>query len=127
MLLDVYISELEGYDFDGDFRIGNSPGPWSEFFPQPSGGSRHFYEVKRRVDDGRFKGRQVDWGCWVAIVTREQIWEYVADIYGERFKDLLERYTEESYAHLRKSINELMDFIDKLEDGKEYLLAASEI
>ena len=124
MLLDVYISELEGYDFDGgDFRIGNSPGPWSDFFPQPSGGSRHFYEVKRRVDDGRFKGRQVDWGCWVAIVTKEEILGYIADIYGERGKDFLARYSDCA----NDSMYELLDFIDKLEDGKEYLLAASEL
>jgi hypothetical protein len=124
MLLDVYISDLEGYDFDGgDFRIGNSPGRWSPFFPQPIGGSRHFWEIKDRVEDGRYKGRQVDWGCWVAVVTKKDILAFIADIYGERGKGFLAHYSDFN----NDNMYELLNFIDKLEDGKEYLLAASEL
>lgn len=129
MYLDVYISWLDNYDWDGgDWNIGNAPGRWSPFFPPTCNGKSPFSEVKKRLEEGKYKGQQVDWGCWVVVATKKEILEFIADMYGERGKDFLARYSEEFYSYMRKQMCGLLDFVDnKLEDGKEYALVASEL
>jgi hypothetical protein len=131
MLLDVYICDLSSIEWGADRNIGKTPftlgrGGLSPFFPFTFN-SRHFFEIKHRVEDGRFEGRQVDWGSWEAVVTKKDILEFIADMYGERGKDYLARYDKGSLAFKREQMYELLNYVDKLEDGKEYALVASEL
>ena len=131
MMLDVYICGLSSDEWGTDRNFGKTPfthgcGGLSPFFPFTFN-RRHFWEIKHRVEDGRYKGRQVDWGSWEAVVTKKDILEFIADMYGERGKDYLAKYDKEYLSFKREQMYELLDYVDKLEDGKEYALVASEL
>jgi hypothetical protein len=131
MMLDVYICGLSSNEWGADRNFGKTPftpgrGDLSPFFPSTFN-RRHFGEVIDRIQNGRYEGRQVDWGSWEAVVTKKDILEFIADMYGERGKDYLARYDKECLSFKREQMYELLIYVDKLEDGKEYALVASEL
>jgi hypothetical protein len=65
----------------------------------------------------KFKGKQVDWGTYVAKVNKEQITQFVSEIYE------LPYYL----SFMDEAIKELIDFIADLENDKIYALVAGEI
>src|ERR1700674_2731718 len=79
---DVYIGKLsEGpdpLDWGGDWN-GNLPASESPLFPPH--GADPFSQLITRIKDGRFSGKQVDWGGWVAKVSKAEILRYIAEIY----------------------------------------------
>ena len=110
-----------------DVYIGNRSGNRiSPLFPPTPGGrmeDRPFWQVIRRIDDGRFNGKQVDWGAWEAEVSKKAIRQFVDDLYSGH-----DWYLPGSpMPHLLKSFEELKEIVDNLEPGKQYTLVACEL
>jgi len=56
---------------------------WNEnvetLFEFPPIGSSGFFAVMNGVTSGKYEGRQLDWGAWLAIVSKEQVTELIRD------------------------------------------------
>jgi hypothetical protein len=84
---DVFIGELSSgadpLDWGGDWN-GNVPDAKSPMFPPHGGGSLQEYPFSQlidRISSGRFQGKQVDWGGWAAKVTKQEILDFIAEVY----------------------------------------------
>jgi hypothetical protein len=120
MYLDVYVGFFDGsFDENGYSNIGNSPKRQSPFFPD---GSFAFRELKKRISDGAYVGKQVDWGAWVAKVSKQQIKDFMSDMYTDG-----SCFEQEHNAHIKKDYLELIAFVADLDDEGEYALVASEL
>jgi hypothetical protein len=120
--LDVWIGA-----FDEQTALWNREGPkergtvLSDFLPPCHG--RHFYAIIDRIRDGTYEGRQLDWGSLGAKVSKQQVAEFVAEIYdadpiylpGTQFPWLLERLIQ------------IRRFIADLDPERLYILVATEI
>ena len=116
MYLDVYVGFFDGSFDENDYsNIGNSPKRQSPFFPD---GSFAFRELKKRISDGAYVGKQVDWGAWVAKVSKQQIKDFMSDMYSG---------SNDFEPHIKKDYLELIAFVDELDDEGEYALTASEL
>ena len=108
---DVYVGDAADPSFtwepDDNRWQGNSPKRISEFFPESS--AKPYGELKKRIAIGELDGKQVDWGAWAAKVTKAQIQEYMKDCYP------LEQQPE------------VLKLVEKMDEGKLYLLVASEL
>ncbi len=86
---DVYVGELsEGdnpLDWGGVHGVGNEPKkdvtPLFPFAPG-LGVYEPFSTVRLRILDGTYKGEQIDWGGWAAVVTKTQIVALLEELYG---------------------------------------------
>ena len=110
-----------------DVYIGNrSGGRISPLFPPAPGGTmedKPFWRVIRGIEQGRFRGRQVDWGSWEAKVSKRTIKQFVDDVYPG-----YESREPDSYGpNSPGSVEELREFVDNLEPGKQYTLVAAEL
>lgn len=112
---DVWLSEDgadPGFVWDpahGD-RSGNCPKPQSPLFPWAR--TAVFWPLVRKIESGELSGRQCDWGCWVARVTKEQVSAFVGEVYADVVPD--------------DAIRELRAHIDGLDPERTYLLVAAE-
>lgn len=109
MYLDVYIAFLDGTkDPDGYPNLVQNPTPptrrQSPFFRN---GSQAFWELKHRIDAGMYEGWPIDWGAWGALVTKQQISEFIRDVGA--------------------GSAELLMFVARLDPEVKYALVASEI
>lgn len=120
MFLDVYIGDLDDPDFswdDGDWN-GNCPKRKSPFFPPQA----PFSNLIDMIKQGRFEGKQVDWGGWVAKVKKEQILKFIEEYYPDDW------YNRNFYLpHILDQMKELKRFVEKLDPDKQYALVASEL
>ena len=119
MYLDVYVGYFDDtFDWDGYSTVGNAPKRRSPFFPS---GREAFRELKRRIKEGVYEGRQVDWGAWVAKVNKQQIFDFVADMYAVDMTVSRARLTP-----LKGTLTELLVFVENLDPTIDYALVASE-
>jgi hypothetical protein len=122
--LDVFIGQLaagsDPLDWGGSWN-SNIPTRESPFFP-PSGAGRQFFEVVKKIEDGSFKGKQVDRCGWAAIVTKKQILQFIDETYrGDK------TYSDTTYMpHLYEQMRELLLYVRALPDTEEFALIASE-
>ncbi len=117
---DVYIGRLDDprFSWGGEGREGSPPTRSSPFFPPARGRSGGypggaFGDLVDAIERGRFRGRQVDWGSWVAAVTKNDIETFMEEIYGEEEED--------------DSLRELRAYVAGLQARKRYALVASEL
>ena len=120
MYLDVYVGFFDGsFDENGYSNICNAPKRQSPFFPT---GSVAFRELNKRISEGVYEGRRIDWGAWFAKVSKQQIKDFMSDMYDDG--SCLDRdYSD----HIKKNYLELIAFVDELDDDGEYALTASEL
>jgi hypothetical protein len=107
----AYIGDLSDPKFswdNGDWN-GNRPKKISPEFPDSGIVLDKIWK--------KFKGKQVDWGTYVVKVNKEQITQFVSEIYE------LPYYL----SFMNEAIKELIDFIANLENDKIYALVACEI
>jgi hypothetical protein len=121
---DVYIGQLsEGpdpLDWGGDYRVGNVPRRLGPFFPPSRRGA--FRALIRKIRNEQFAGKQVDWGAWAATVTKDQIFEFIEEVYESD-----RTYLDPSYMpHLYPFLEELKMFARSLPD-ESFALVASEL
>ena len=126
---DVYIGELstgsDPLDWGGDWN-GNVPDAKSPMFPPHGIGSLSedpFSQLIDRISSGKFQGKQVDWGGWAAKVTKEEILDFIAEVYqGDEW------YIDpEVMPHLYQNMQTLMDNVRSLPEGGAFALVATEL
>ena len=99
---------------DGDWN-GNSPAQLSPDLPTLKRYGEPFFTVKEMIESGRWpEWKQTDWGCWVAKVTATEIRALALELYDGVEVDRPER------------LSEFRDFVQTLEEGQTYTLAAME-
>ncbi len=117
---DVYIGELNDPRFswdEGNWK-SNIPRPISPFFPPlKEEDDMPFRVLIDLIKKGVYNGKQTDYAGWVARVSKAQIKKFAENLYGS-LNELKTRYRA-------KEIHTLYEFIDKLDDTKNYALVAS--
>ncbi len=131
MFLDVYIGDLEGFDFndDSEWRIGHIPDRITPLFPYPEPFGRIFWGVK----EGTLRGKQTDWGAWVAIMKRDEIIAFMEDHYGGRIIKIFEGEEQLRNPHMievvrrhQSALDDIYRIVEGLDPDKEYGVVASE-
>ena len=123
---DVYVGAPsdgdDPLDWGGDPSVGNSPTAISPCFPPSGGHGEAFWLLKGKIDRGEFSGKQVDWGAWAALVSKQQIREFIEETYrGQSW------YTNSSpMPHLYKRKQELAAIVQALPEDGQFVLVASE-
>jgi hypothetical protein len=122
MMCDAYIGYVDfdqSFQWEGGDWNGNIPKRQSPF--SPGGG---FRTIKARIASGEYEGKKTDWGSWVAKVTKRQIFDFVEYIHdgGKEFVP----GGNYGYDWQCKAYQDLVVFVDELEDGKLYYLVACE-
>lgn len=122
MYLDVHIGRMDDDEFvaNRDTPSGAVPKALSPLFPD---GHRAFWEVKRRLHDGRLTGGATDWAGWVAPASKEVIAAVFRDLYTDR----PDYGPDTSYPHLRQQMEALGAFIDAIDDDGQWALVATEL
>ena len=128
MYTDVYVGEFSEHVWDGWSSISNQPKGVTSFFPEPVstperfGGYQPFCDVKDRIKDGIYEGRQLDWGCWAAKVTKKDLLLLMDEYYPE---DWLNSESAK-FVNRGKFAAELKKEIANLDENAMYLLTALE-
>ena len=120
---DVWIGDLDDPHFSWDganWDIANVPRRLSPFFPPRA----PFSKLINAIEHGRFVGKQTDWGGWVAKATKAQIQEFIKEAYAE--DETYER-RDPVLGHLYDWMQELLAFVNALDDEKLYALVAAEL
>ena len=105
---------LENGDWGGHF-----PSRMSILFPPEPRGKSPFSIILGRVFQKIYKGAQTDWGTWVAVVSKQDITDFLSDVYGDEPEPL-------HMEHLNKQLTELREFVAGLDENKHYALVAQE-
>lgn len=125
--LDVYVAELadgsDPLDWPGSTWSGNSAKGITECFPPASGYGQPFFRLRENIERGEYKGKQIDWGAWAAILTKQQILTFIDDNYRGN-----EWYTNPTKApDLYEKLQAIVECVRSLPDGKSYALIAEEL
>jgi hypothetical protein len=118
---DVYVGGLsqgpDPLDWGGPFGIGNTPARLSPFFPPAIG--RPFSALIAKIKSQELEGKQIDWGAWAALVSRQQILDFIDEQYrGDR------TYSDPAYApHLYPALGQLRALVAALPDERFALVA----
>lgn len=124
--LDVFVGELadgdDPLDWGGSWKGSNTPTKSGPFFP-PDRHGKAFWQVQEAVEQKRLPGKQVDWGAWAAIASKEYILEFIENLYrGDPW------YEDPSeMPHLYAQLQEVLDYVRSLPDGRDYALVACEL
>ena len=115
-ICDTYIGVLDSPGFswdDGDWS-GNAPAALSPLFPPEE---NHYHgDFHAWVKATGIECRQTDYGCWVARVTKAQLREYLAAVYGPT-RDL---------PWVGNRLQAVEAFVGGLDDDRVYALVATE-
>ena len=116
---DVYIGDLDDprFKWDGGDWNGNSPRSVVGLLPNISR-EEPFRQVQNLIDTGVLAGKQTDWGCWVAIASREALLQIINDWYGDEQIYLQFEKDNETASDIRVLVSKL--------DSKDYALVALE-
>src|ERR1035437_2205434 len=126
---DVFIGELsdgaDPLDWGGNWN-GNVPQAVSTTFPPHGGGmlgGLPFSQLQDRISSGKFQGKQVDWGGWAAKVTRQEILDFIAEVYlGDEW------YTDPKLMpHLYQNMQTLIAYVRGLPEDRAFALVATEL
>ncbi len=121
---DVWIGELangdDPLDWGGDWN-GNTPRKaLRPRFPPCGGTYEPFRTVVNRIENNILKGKQVDWGAWAAVVTKQEIVALIDGLYG----------TDPAYSsleHLCEKLATVRAAVQALPDDGRYALVADEL
>jgi hypothetical protein len=122
----VYIGPLStgGHPLDwGGEKRPAAFRPYSDsnyvFFPPNSPAA--FFELLNRIRAGEVQGRQIDWGCWAAKMSKKEIIDFIDNVYASS------PYLHEPRANLDllwcQRLQELIAFVRALPDDQFALIA----
>ncbi len=109
----VYIGDLDGFDWDGDWD-NNIPACLSPEFPPMSGHYNSKYHAWVKANG--VACQQTDFGGWVARVTKSELVDFIAETYR----------VDEMLPWLMGRVIELKEFVNSLQENKTYGLVATE-
>ncbi|MDR3592926.1 MAG: hypothetical protein P4N41_24975 [Negativicutes bacterium] len=124
----TYIGDLDDPEFTWNpdeytYDRGNAPRAVSPRFPVLRGVESAGFRLVCKIAAGEFRGKQVDWGCWVAVASKAQIIDFINSCYlwaecGWRDGPPGPAFEQE--------YDELLSYVNRLESGREYGLVARE-
>ena len=122
---DVYIGLLDdpNFSWDGGNWEGNCPRCLSPFFPPVGPAYGAWSVVIQRIEQGIYDGKQVDWGGFVARVTRFEIEKLIIELYENQS----DYGPDSQLPHLKKQLEELKEYVRALSTTEKYALVASEL
>jgi hypothetical protein len=107
-------------DWGGDYSVGNIPVRLGPFFPPSRRAAFHI--LIREIKASRLVGKQVDWGAWAATVSKDQIFDFIKNLYEDD-----RTYLDPTYMpHLYPLLDELRDYVRSLPD-ESFALVGSEL
>ncbi|MDR3592629.1 MAG: hypothetical protein P4N41_23480, partial [Negativicutes bacterium] len=71
---------------------------------------------------GELYGKQIDWGCWVAIVTPRDIMRFVDELYGEEWVHC----QSSGFNNFGKRLDEVVAVVKNLDPLEKYALVGYE-
>jgi hypothetical protein len=125
----TYIGDLDDPAFTWNpdekaYNSGNAPRAVSPRFPVLSGVESVGFSLVCKIASGQFDGKQVDWGSWVARMTKAQIVDFINSYYLWAECD---RRCVQLGSTFEMEYNELLSYVNLLESGKQYGLVAQEL
>jgi hypothetical protein len=81
-----------------------------------------FSQLIDRISSGKFQGKQADWGGWTAKVTKQEILDFIAEVYqGDEW------YIDPKVMpHLYENMQALMAYVRSLPEDRAFALVAME-
>ena len=126
----VYIGDADNYH-----TVPEGENPWHGNFPHEIGPSlvpggihghrKMFSEVRYMALSDDNEGGQSDWGCWVAIVTRDELLAHLDTWYGAGPIKIPAFYKAQERGKGRKDDDTRL-FVRGLDPKKRYALVAME-
>lgn len=125
----MYIGDLDdpSFSWDGGNWNGNVPRGISPEFPPTVG---HYNQLFHDwVRSTNVESKQTDFGGWVAIVSKHQIRAFIDFCYQKDPSNTdPERMLDgEGRGYLVDRLNDLRDFVESLDDDRQYALVAAEL
>jgi type I restriction enzyme M protein len=110
-------------DFSVTADTSNSvPELLSPYFPAEVRGLP-FFRLIEKISSGAFSGKQVDWGGWAAKVSKQDILDFIAEVYCGQ-----EWYADPKVMpHLFESMQTLMAYVRSLPEDGTFALVATEL
>jgi hypothetical protein len=78
--------------------------------------------LMKKISSGELYGKQIDWGCWVAIVTPRDIMGFVDELYGEEWV----RSQSSGFNNFGKRLDEVVAVVENLDPREKYALIGYE-
>ena len=122
--ISVSIVQIEEPDFVWEKWNWNEKPPrmTGHDFP-PASKKMLWAEALEKICDKYYKvSRQIDWGSWMARITKPQIYEFIEEIYEDE-KVCLEKIC---FLPMSDRMEDFMNYIDSLEKGKTYAIMVLE-
>jgi len=118
----VYIGDLDDPEirWDEDWKP-NKPMRLSPFFPTQETLGQFFLELEEKIGKGECVGKQTVWGALVARVTKQDVLQFFVKHFPEEGRLQLVRSP-----WMMERMQELSNFIDRLDQEKEYALVVYE-
>jgi hypothetical protein len=120
---DVYLGSLaagaDPLDWGGDNRpVAFRPYKDTNyvFFP-PARPAPAFFSLLGKIKSGQFPSRQLDWGCWAAKVSKQDIVDFIDEVYSGK---------PASNDEWRLRLDELIAFVNALPD-EDFAMVAIEM
>jgi len=81
---EAYIGDLDNWYHNGPLVGGKTPGDLC-WLPDRSPGTvrQPFFWITELIANGKLPGEQTDWGCWVAIASRDELLRLLDEWYGD--------------------------------------------
>lgn len=77
----------------------------------------------KKISDGDFPGKQVDWGAWVAKVSKRDILDFIDEVYLDD-----QWYSDPKLMpHLYENMKSLLAYVRSLPDDLFFALVACEV
>jgi hypothetical protein len=123
----VYIGELgrnaKGSSQPEEFCAQNMPQAITRALPPVQ---RQFFGgmgvLMKKISSGELYGKQLDWGCWVAIVTPRDIMRFVDELYGEEWL----HSQSSGFNNFGKRLDEVVTVVKNLDPREKYALVGYE-
>lgn len=78
--------------------------------------------LMKKISSGELYGKQIDWGCWVAIVTPRDIMRFVDELYGEEWVHC----QSSGFNNFGKRLDEVVAVVKNLDPLEKYALVGYE-
>src|ERR1700742_4577697 len=123
---DVYLGPLstgaDPLDWGGEKRpVAFRPYPSSTYVFFPPANPPAFFNLFGKIKSGQVQSRQIDWGCWATKMSKQDILDFIAEVYSNV------RYPQETPANpaddWKLRLDDLVAFVNALQDGHFAMVA----
>lgn len=114
-------SAIADLDWQGSSSSRSAAIGCSPMFPE---GKVAFFAIRDGIKSGRFHGAQVDHLVWAAVMTRNEIVTFLAEVFGPPGR--YEQHHDDGLRHLSDRMRELRSFVARLPGDEAFAIVAEE-